>query len=163
MLRLQLERLRIAGASELIISTASDATRPSFADGLPQVRWVVDAAPDGGPIAGIEAVFRAATQSVVLVVAVDLPALDPGFLVAMIARTSPGIGVVPRWNGRWEPLCAMYPREAALRGIGALDSRAPRDLVERGVAEGWMTAWDVPVPLAGNLANWNLPGDWTPG
>jgi molybdopterin-guanine dinucleotide biosynthesis protein A len=166
LLAVQLDRLRAAGAGELLVSVAPASSLPASFEPRHPIRWVIDSAPDGGPLAGVEAVFREATHGRVVVLAVDLPGLTPAFVAELVARSASGIGVVPRWEGRWEPLCAVYPREPALREIGSMAGsreRAVRRLVERGVAAGWLRPWELAANQAPNLANWNRPEDWRPG
>lgn len=166
LLRLQLDRLAAVGATDLVVSSAACAPRPDAVPGHPAVRWVEDALPDQGPLAGMAAALRAARAPWAWVVAVDLPELDAEFLSALRVRSRPGCGVVPRREGRWEPLCAFYPREEALRELekmAAEGNRAARELVGRGVAGGWLEGWDVPADLGPRLTNWNRPADWTAG
>ncbi len=166
LLSLQLDRLRLAGASEFLVSVARDAALSTMPGWDPRVRWIEDPVPDAGPMAGVEAVLRAAIAGHVLVLAVDLPAVDVAFLSALVSRAAPGVGVVPRCNGRWEPLCAVYPSEPALGAAAAMAAggkRAVRDLVDQGIAAGWMRPWEVPESEVGKLANWNRPEDWSAG
>jgi molybdopterin-guanine dinucleotide biosynthesis protein A len=163
LLVLQLERLRAAGAGELLVSVATPADAGTWPDTPTGVRWVPDVLTEVGPLGGLEAVLRVSAADHLLVVAVDLPAVDAGFLGELVARAGPGVGVVPRLAGGWEPLCALYPRGPALRGVeglAAAGNHAVRALVERGVAGGWLVPWDVPPEAAAKLANWNRPEDW---
>jgi molybdopterin-guanine dinucleotide biosynthesis protein A len=166
LLILQLERLRIAGAGEFLVSVATPDGAGNWPEVGRDVRWVADVLADAGPMAGLEAVLRASASERLLVVAVDLPALDAGFLTQLIGRAGSGDGVVPRLAGRWEPLCALYPRLPALRAAEALataGNHAVHALVELGVAAGWLVPWDVPPEAAAKLANWNRPEDWKAG
>ncbi|MGA8811413.1 MAG: molybdenum cofactor guanylyltransferase [Candidatus Sulfotelmatobacter sp.] len=69
-----------------------------------------------GPLGGIHAALRASTTDVNLMLAVDMPFVPSAFLKYLIqqARDSPGAtAVLPRSNGRWQPLCAIYRRDFA--------------------------------------------------
>jgi molybdopterin-guanine dinucleotide biosynthesis protein A len=58
------------------------------------------------------------------VLACDLPRVPPELLAELI-RTEGSDWVVPRWNGRVEPLCALY----GLATLAALADRAGRGLL----------------------------------
>jgi len=67
-----------------------------------------------------------------LILAVDTPLVSPTFLQYLIsqARSEPeAIAVVPRLNGRWQPLCAIYRREFSDAAENAL--RAGRYRIDR--------------------------------
>ncbi len=162
LLDLQFGRLRAAGASELLLSIAADSV-DSETQSTPEIRRVTDLRPGVGPIAGLEAILAAVSNGHVMVLAVDLPALDIPFLRTLRAGLRPGRGRVPRLGARWEPLCAVYPREVSRAGVAlqvAAGSWALQDLVHRGVTEGWLESWEVPAALSDRLVNWNRPGDW---
>jgi molybdenum cofactor guanylyltransferase len=91
----------------------------------------------------------------VLVLACDLPCAQP--VVARLARTRSGTAAVARDRSsrRWQPLCARYPRRAAL------------EVCERLLASGEMRLLPLiealgPAPVdatAEELANVNSPAD----
>jgi molybdopterin-guanine dinucleotide biosynthesis protein A len=67
-----------------------------------------------GPLGGLLCAIRTARHDHVFAVAVDLPGVD-GRLVQFLAASLDGGPrvVVPAWpDGRLEPLCAVYPKEA---------------------------------------------------
>ncbi|OGW61039.1 MAG: hypothetical protein A2V83_03590 [Nitrospirae bacterium RBG_16_64_22] len=84
------------------------------------VRCVPDSREDRGPLTGIEAALEAAVHPRVLVAACDMPDLS-----VHAARRVAGSAdndawaVIPRVNGRLEPLFALYDRRLLPR-IGAL-------------------------------------------
>jgi len=72
--------------------------------------WQVwpDHRPDAGPAAGLETALRAAGGAVI-VCAVDTPFVPPGLLrTAYHAVRHGALAAVPRWGGRWHPLCGAY-------------------------------------------------------
>lgn len=76
--------------------------------------------PDGsgqGPVAGILGAAEAVPATSLLLLACDLPRV-PISLLAELATRSTADWVVPRWQRRLEPLCALY-RPAALDGLRA--------------------------------------------
>ncbi|MBI3391967.1 MAG: molybdenum cofactor guanylyltransferase [Nitrospirae bacterium] len=84
------------------------------------VRCVPDSREERGPLMGIEAALEAAVHPRVLVAACDMPALsaDAARRVAAFAGDDTW-AVIPRVDGRLEPLFALYDRRLLPR-IGAL-------------------------------------------
>ena len=80
---------------------------------LPFGRVVEDVFPDRGPLGGIHAALTNSTADLNLVLAVDLPFVEPRFLAYLlsVASQSGAIVSVPRASGGWQPLCAVYRRE----------------------------------------------------
>jgi len=80
---------------------------------------VREADPGAGPLAAMAAggaalAARGAGERAVLVVAVDMPALDPALLRFLVAAP-PADAVVPRVDGRAQVLCARYSPGALVR------------------------------------------------
>lgn len=65
---------------------------------------------DRGPLGGIHAALAVTATDLNLVVAVDLPYLEAGFLKRLIAlaRANDAAVTLPRAGGGWQPLCAVY-------------------------------------------------------
>jgi molybdopterin-guanine dinucleotide biosynthesis protein A len=87
---------------------------------------------DCGPLGGIHAALRASPTEFNLVVAVDTPFVSSAFLQYLIshARGAPeAAAVVPRVDGGWQPLCAVYRRQFADAAEDAL--RAGRNRIDR--------------------------------
>jgi molybdenum cofactor guanylyltransferase len=98
------------------------------ASGLPAVR---EEPPGAGPlaalVAGAMALRERGSDDGLLLLAVDLPFVEPP-LLQLLAAIDPGEGVVvPLADGRQQPLCAHYS-PAALRRAGALAAEGERAL-----------------------------------
>ena len=80
-----------------------------------QGRVVEDEFPNCGPLGGIHAALRASQSELNLVLAVDLPFVEVGFLKYLLteAEASKAVVTVPHTGGGWQPLCAVYRREFA--------------------------------------------------
>ncbi len=82
-----------------------------------------------GPLGGIHAALQASPTELNLMLAVDMPFVSPAFLQYLItqARSAPDAAViVPRNDGRRQPLCAIYRREFAAVAERALRDRRNR-------------------------------------
>lgn len=112
---------------------------------------VLEADPGSGPLAAVAAggralVARGAGDRGVLVVAVDLPFVDVGLL--RLLAVAPGAdgtdAVVPRVEGRAQPLCARYSPSALVRADALVRAgeRAMRSLL-RDLEVHWLDegAW----------------------
>jgi molybdenum cofactor guanylyltransferase len=71
---------------------------------------VEDVFGDRGPLGGIHASLSSSDKDLNLVLAVDIPQVDAGFLEFLIKRAGENRAVVtvPRAGGGWQPLCAVY-------------------------------------------------------
>jgi molybdopterin-guanine dinucleotide biosynthesis protein A len=76
---------------------------------------VEDQFPDHGPLGGIHAALRSSDCDRNLILAVDMPFLDPTWLVYLLeqSRSSNAVVTLPRGEKGWQPLCAVYRREFA--------------------------------------------------
>ena len=128
-------------------------------------RVIEDAYTDCGPLAGIHAALRQTETELSLMMAVDMPFLQPAFLSYLVSQSyRTGVVVVaPKAGGILQPLCAVYRRgfaavaERALRAgknkIDPLFTEVPIYIIE-------------PEDLAQNrfpeemFRNLNTPRDW---
>jgi len=76
---------------------------------------VEDVYHERGPLGGIHAALASTTTELNLMLAVDLPFLQPEFLKYLIseARKTGALVTVPRVGGGLQPLCAVYRRAFA--------------------------------------------------
>jgi len=92
------EQVHIVGASE------------SF---LAHGRVVEDAFPGRGPLGGIHAALISSAAELHLMLAVDLPSVEPRFLAYLVNAASQTSALVTLAHaaGGWQPLCAVYRRQ----------------------------------------------------
>jgi molybdenum cofactor guanylyltransferase len=74
------------------------------------VRTVSDEAPGRGPLTGLATALSSAKGDPVLVVACDLPFVEPALAAGLLARAEGQQAVVPFRNGQPEPMLAVYRR-----------------------------------------------------
>lgn len=129
----QLAKLRALEPRELFISG-----RPAGPYAGAGMEVLADAEPGLGPLSGIAAALRRAESPLILVLAIDLPAMTSAFLAKVVRR---GRSVVPRNARFFEPLAAVYPKSALalaeehLRSEDRSLQRFIRRLIEAGLTE----------------------------
>jgi molybdopterin-guanine dinucleotide biosynthesis protein A len=153
----QLTILRALEPRELFISGKLDGPYAGA-----EVEIVPDITPGRGPLSGLEASLQRASHPLVLVLAVDLPAMTAEFLARLVrSAASGGTGLVPRVDEWFEPLAAVYPRSClslvreCLRG----DDLSMQDFVRRAMALNFLVPWPIPPEDAALFRNVNTPDD----
>jgi molybdopterin-guanine dinucleotide biosynthesis protein A len=98
-------------------------------------RVVEDVYGERGPLGGIHAALKTTTTELNLMLAVDLPFLEPKFVEYLIfqARQSAAVVTVPRAGGGWQPLCAVYRRSFA--GVAEQSLHEGRNKIDALFAE----------------------------
>lgn len=106
MLDAAVEKGSFAGADEILVSTNAPDGR---------YRCIPDRIPDAGPLAGIHACLLAAENDICMVVPVDVPMLPMELAQQMVrAARNADVDYLPLyWNGKQEPLVAVFRRNAA--------------------------------------------------
>ena len=104
----QIRLLRELNPAALFVSARA---RPAWCPA--EIEAVLDEPPSRGPLSGVAAALQKAQTSHVFALAVDLPRMTPDHLRRLCALRQPGCGCVPLNETLFEPLCAIYPAEAA--------------------------------------------------
>jgi len=76
----------------------------------PKLKIITDIYRDQGPLGGIHAGLSASGTNYNLIVACDMPFLNPAFLRYLVQQVVDYDMVVPRWDNLVEPLHAVYAR-----------------------------------------------------
>jgi molybdopterin-guanine dinucleotide biosynthesis protein A len=134
----QIALTREVGAREVFISGREGVDYSAFG-----CRVLVDNFPNSGPAAGIERALEICASPLILVLAVDMPAMNAAMLRRLLASCDGVGGVIPKTRTGIEPLAAIYPKAArdnpAVRcGTELQQGRAPgaRWLAQECVAAG---------------------------
>lgn len=115
--RHQLETLAALQPATLAVAAPC---QPSW---LPSdVNWIPDWPESCGPLSGILAVLRACETGLLVVLAVDLPCMTADYLRTLLTPDD-GRGAVPFSLHGYEPMAAVYPREAAEIAEARVQSR----------------------------------------
>lgn len=115
---------------EVLIVAQNEADTSGYT--LPGVRVMFDQVPDHGPLMGLYSGLKVMTAQRALVVAVDMPFVQPALLAFLLAQPLSEAMVVPLVNEVPQVLLALYPRsivpfiEERLRA----GRRDPRSLLE---------------------------------
>lgn len=146
--------------TEDVMLVGQDLTRFAWLKG---VRMYQDILPGIGPLAGIYTALQYARSHQCLIVACDMPFLNPA-LLAFLAQTAAGWeAVVPSIGGRLQPLHAVYARSCLplLREMFRQGQHCPLDMYPRVrthyVTEEELRAYD---PGLFSFLNVNTPADW---
>ena len=133
---------------------------------VPPVRLVHDRLAFRGPVSGLAAGLDAARGELAVAVACDAPFLEPGLLAHLLAlAAATGVDVVvPRREGRLEPLCAIYrvatmaPLLAAQLEQNELKPSARFGEVRTHIVEE--VEWRALDPEGSSFVNLNSPADY---
>jgi molybdopterin-guanine dinucleotide biosynthesis protein A len=140
---------------------------PERSSVVPQVRVVPDERPGIGPLGGIATALRAARHDAVLVVATDLPLLNPVLLQHLLRNQIHGLPptdvFIPRVEGRTQQLHAIYSRrclaiidEQIVRGDFKIDRFFSR-VSTQVIGEAEIRHYD---PELHSFRNINTEDDW---
>jgi len=114
-----------------------------------------------GPLGGIATCLSRTRSALLLVLAIDLPQIQPGLLKKLLARSEPGCGVVPIHHNRVEPLIALYPGAALAVAFDQLRRQdyVLQHFIRKLLEDRLMTGYEVELSEQNQLENWNTPED----
>ncbi len=92
------------------------------------LRMASDREPGAGTLHGLSTALRAARGELVLVLACDMPFVCRPLLESMLRLADSADVVIPRWNGEYEPLHAVY-RRACLPAVEQALARGDRRMI----------------------------------
>lgn len=145
--RRQIGVLRETGAAEVFVSGEPGT--------FGEIETRKDDVPDQGPLTGLLVSLRRARFPLLLVRAGDLPVMTPRDRQKLAVLARPGVGVIPRRGEFYEPLAAVFPREAL---VVAEQCRTESELARKLVVSGFLLPLDVSGD--GLFANINTPEEW---
>ena len=127
----------------------------------PGIEVVLDTIPGCGPLSGVAAGLRRLQTSHLLVLAVDLPQMTAEHLSKLQSLTRPGQGVISRQGDYFEPLCAIYPGEAAAVAESALASSklSLQPFAQLLLGKSQAVAYDLTPAEQTLYFNMNTPAD----
>lgn len=152
--RRQISTLTAAGCAPVRLALAPRQTTPD-----PAQPCVFDSAEDCGPLAALDAALAACRKNWLAVLAVDLPGIDADWFRHLWPHCRPGHGRVARAGSHYEPLAAIFPREAHPFVAARLTTRqlALQPLVADLVAAGLLGVHELADQEKPAFANLNHP------
>jgi len=105
---------RAGTAVDSVVVSCRDDQRAAFAAGLDDiddapVQFVTDPEPDGGPLVGIANAFETVDSPYAVVVACDMPFVDPAFIEFLFSQAAGHDAAVPELDdGHRQPTQAVY-------------------------------------------------------
>ncbi len=149
--RRQLATLRALGPEQLMISG------PGRGEG----EAVADEIEGAGPLGGVAAALHRCTAPLLVVLAVDLPAMTADFLQTLLELCGVGKGVVPRGSEYFEPLAAIYPVAATAIARERLRNAefSMQDFVAAAIREELLIERKLRPEETRLFANLNTPAD----
>lgn len=152
----QLDVLRALEPAQLFVSARTDpGWRPA------DVEFVSDAKPSRGPLSGIAAALSRTATGHLLVLGIDMPFMNTGYLRDLYGKIRVGCGVVPMIGDRAEPLATIYPNTADvdfLRALGG-DDFSLQPLIAKLITAGKLEPVEVATHEAALFRNFNEPAD----
>ncbi len=152
-----------AVADEIVVVRASGQELPPLRLDIPIVK-AEDPVQGEGPLVGIAAGLRAASTPVAIVVAVDMPFLQPSLLRMLAERIQKGARwALPIAEGRPQPLCSAFATSAlaVLEAHIVAGDRAPMaaadDLDAARIEEA---TWRAADPEGRSFLNVNTPEEF---
>lgn len=124
---------------------------------------MLEKAPSRGPLSGLTIVLAAIRTSHALVLAMDLPLMRSNILRDLWNQCDENCGVVPMNGNCYEPLCAIYPSNAA-NVVGASLSGVNYSLhnvVELVIAASSIKTRPIEVGDQRNFFNLNTPAEFS--
>jgi molybdopterin-guanine dinucleotide biosynthesis protein A len=115
--QIQLELLRKLAPKEIFVSARTNPVwRPA------DVQFVADDPPSRGPLSGLAASLAQMRTAHLLALAIDMPFLSEKYLRFLCGQIEPGRGVIAKIDDHFEPLAAIYPKQALADLRSALSS-----------------------------------------
>jgi molybdopterin-guanine dinucleotide biosynthesis protein A len=117
---------RLGTVTDDVVVNCRDDQRAAFerplADVDVPVRFAIDDRPDEGPLVALDTVLAAVSAPHVVVVACDIPFLDPDFVAALLGTVdteagSPNAAVPVDDEGFRKPTCAAYRTDALASAV----------------------------------------------
>ena len=145
--------LRASGAREILAIGDERVGLDSVA-----VRWVPDDEPGEGPLGGVLSALRQASQDMVVVLACDLPDVDPAAVREIVSALNDypaALAAIPVHDGRLEVLHAAYRRGAAVE-LSRSFAAGERSLRR---AVGYLTLCHPRISSGATFADIDTPDD----
>ncbi len=158
MWRHQIAILEEAGASDVFISGPQDGPWKGGS-------WksVPDKTQHSGPISGLLAALKHSRYAFTACLAVDMPGMRGEYMRGLIEEAAKSMtSVVPRINGRWEPLAAAYHRDILPIFLERMETSqlSLQELLDSALTLGLVIPQQVEQDASPFFWNSNTPAEW---
>ncbi len=153
-------QLRVLRELHPTILQVSARTKPLWCP--PEIEVILDAPPSFGPLSALASGLSWLKTSHLLVLAIDLPQMTPKHLSKLWNLARPACGIIPFHNGNFEPLCAIYPAEAAAIAQEALEGNnlSLQHVARMLLNQCHLEAYSLIPEERPLYLNLNRPSDW---
>ncbi|UHH26177.1 molybdenum cofactor guanylyltransferase [Halobacterium noricense] len=147
---------RLANVTDELVVNCRDDQRSAHRDALDgypnPVRVAEDPEPDEGPMAGIAAGLREASGEYALVVACDMPFVDPAVVDLLFDRAAGHDAAVPEMDDGWyQTTQAVYRADAMAAACADALDRGDRKILAPLESLDWVAVPESDVAAAGDL------------
>ncbi|MGQ9514820.1 MAG: molybdenum cofactor guanylyltransferase [Thermoproteota archaeon] len=119
---------------EIIVSLSSPLQRIKIGPLLDNIAVVYDTIENFGPLEGIRQACRVVSHRFTVVVACDMPLLNPSVIDYLFSKISRYDGAIPIWpDGKVEPLCSVFESgtlEKSVKRAVMTDNRRIMDAIK---------------------------------
>ena len=155
--KMQMGKLQALHPDELFLSIPRELS-------LPSGPWRVlhDEKAGLGPLSGLHATLQAMTGEWLVVLAIDLPDMTTTFLQNLYdTALAKHCGLVPKLDGFYQGLAAIYPRSLAesCQTHLASNDRSLQRFARQAVADGQLATYQVAEENRALFRNVNRPAD----
>jgi molybdenum cofactor guanylyltransferase len=153
--RRQVDVLLQLGPAELMITAGTD-----WDPGVGPWTVIRDRIGGLGPLGGLDAALSSMSTELLLVLAVDMPAMSAHYLRGLVDRSEPK-GMIPEDDGFCQGLAAVYPRSIAGLVSKALEGseRSLQHLIAAARAQDLVATMPIAAEERVLFRNVNLPTD----
>lgn len=156
----QIEKLRLLSSHPILLSVR---VGQDFSELDPGIEIVPDPVAEQGPLGALTACLEKTTAEYLLILAVDLPQISVAFLQGLISEAiKAGQGVIPRKEGHWEPLAAVYPRTILpLAQKHLMEGQLSlQKFIDEAASKGLLTGREITIQEQPLFSNLNTPEDF---
>ena len=154
--QIQLELLQKLEPAEIFVSARTDPVwRPA------DVQFIADDSPSRGPLSGLAASLTRMHAQHLLALAIDMPFMTEEYLTFLCNQIEPCRGVIAKIGDRFEPLAAIYPKEALANFQSALSGKdfSMQTVAGRLATDGKLRVVPVTSEERKLFVNLNEPAD----
>lgn len=151
---------RLADEVDALVVNCREDQREAIGDAIEghpaPVSFAIDETPDLGPLGGIRNGLRAAESEYAVVVACDMPFVDPELVAYLFERAAGHGAAVPRVDGKWfQTTQAVYRADAMAAACDRAIGRGDRKVIDALFELDYVVVEESAVEDHGSLASFD--------